>query len=158
MAKLNIEFKNGKIKKTLTIRNEKYELTEVSNTSEPFASEYIKLHDNIIDEQISRVLSQYITSLLYIQTKEEISEELQSKGNTLYIVSGIKAFTSYKIVKQLINDLKQDLVSQRLSIRAEYSNGSGGKGTIIEVLNHDGNRRESGLAGNFSFVTSYNFS
>ena len=138
--------------------NEKYELTEVSNTSEPFASEYIKLHDNVIDEQISRVLSQYITSLLYIQTKEEISEELQSKGNTLYIVSGIKAFTSYKIVKQLINDLKQELVSQRLSIRAEYSNGSGGKGTIIEVLNHGGKRHESGLAGNFSFVTSYNFS
>lgn len=149
MRHFNVPYKKGA---------EKYEVTEVSNTSEFFASKYEELHNNIIDEQISRILSQYVTSLMYIQMKEEMNEELQKQSNTLYIIGGIKAFTSYRIVKQLREDLENNLASQRLRIRAEYTGGKGSQGTIIEVLNHGGKRHESGLAGNFSFVTSYNFS
>ena len=149
MRHFNVPYKKGA---------EKYEVTEVSNTSEFFASKYEELHNNVIDEQISRILSQYVTSLMYIQMKEEMNEELQKQSNTLYIIGGIKAFTYYRIVKQLREDLENNLASQRLRIRAEYTGDKGSQGTIIEVLNHGGKRHESGLAGNFSFVTSYNFS
>lgn len=149
MRYFNVPYKKG---------DKTYELTEVSNTPKFFASKYDDLHANVIDEQINTILSQYVTSLMYIQTREEIDEELQKQSNTLYIIGGVKAFTSYKIVKQLIEDLENNLSSQRLRIRAEYTGAKGSQGTIIEVLNHDGKRHESGLAGNFSFVTSYNFS
>lgn len=149
MRYFNVPYKKG---------DKTYELTEVSNTPKFFTSKYDDLHASVIDEQISTILSQYVTSLMYIQTREEIDEELQKQSNTLYIIGGVKAFTSYKIVKQLIEDLENNLASQRLRIRAEYTGAKGSQGTIIEVLNHDGKRHESGLAGNFSFVTSYNFS
>ena len=48
---------------------------------------------------------------MYIQTREEIDEELQKQSNTLYIIGGIKAFTSYRIVKQLREDLENNLAS-----------------------------------------------
>ena len=45
------------------------------------------------------------------QMKEEMNEELQKQSNTLYIIGGIKAFTSYRIVKQLREDLENNLAS-----------------------------------------------
>lgn len=69
MAKLNIEFKNGKIKKTLTIRNEKYELTETEN----FLVQVKKNHPEWIS--ISSAVS-YALEALTSDNKEKIQEAL----------------------------------------------------------------------------------
>lgn len=120
---------------------------EVSIDKVPkFASTRLKIIE--ASEKAQKALVGFVAGMMYMQLKPLENAE----ANSLYIVGGTLAITSATILKDIIEDLKNDIMNVHFSLKEMHSRK--GQYTIVDFLNSTSGHH---LKQEFTLQSSYTF-
>ena len=106
----------------------------------------------LIDEYVikaRKAMAMFVTSMMYMQLSSSLNA---NEANTLYIIGGKLAITSYSILKDICEEIKNDLKSFQVSwIKTNERKGI----TIVDFFNE---KKYALQAQQFTLQSSYTFS